>query len=140
MQRCPVCVARAPARVDDARLAVVAPGVGREQGVERLARARAVAQLREPVGAVARVGERLGRDRADLGLEPGHDGADGQELRRHRDAQLPRMDVAGDDRERHAKARTTSPGCPSCTVAPTPMRASSSRSAAGVPVSSPNVP
>ena len=43
----------------------------------------------------------------------------------------PASDVAGDDREGHAKARTTSPGLPSCTVAQTPMRASSSRSAAG---------
>ena len=70
-----------------------------------------------PCGAVARVGERLGRDRAHLGLQPRYDGADREELRCHRDAHLLRMRLAGDDRERHAKARTTSPGLPSCTVA-----------------------
>ena len=52
--------------------------------------AQALAQEREPVAAVARVRVRLRRDRADARLGPGHDRADGEELRLRRDAPLAR--------------------------------------------------
>jgi hypothetical protein len=130
----------AAACVDEAGLAVVAASIDLEHGVEGLAGARALAHERQSLGPVARIGERLCRNRTDLALEPRDDRPDGQELRGHGDPELLGVRVAGDDRERHAKARTSSPGRTSCTVALTPMPASSRRSASGVPVSKPNVP
>ena len=126
--------------IDDPGLALGGVGVGPRERVERLAGGRCAGQQSEPVRSVGGVRERLRGDGADAGREIRHDGTDREELRRDRDPELLGVEVAGDDRERHPNARTSSPGAPSCTVASTPSVRSASRSAAGVPVSTGNVP
>src|SRR5581483_11960381 len=87
-----------PGRVDDADLALLPTRVGGREPADDLVRRRAVAEQREPGGAVARVRGRLRRDRARLRLGPGDDRADGQELRLRRDPPLAALEVAGGDR------------------------------------------
>ena len=96
---------RAPMRVDDAELAVLAPLVGADERPHDVLRRVALAQEREPVGPVGEVRPGLRRDRADLGLGGRHGGAHGEELRLDGDAPLARLEVAGDDRVRRDHAR-----------------------------------
>ncbi len=103
-------VARAaPLAVDDPELALGAVLVGRGQALDHLVGGNPFAEQREPFGPVPRVRPRLRRDRAHERLGPGNDRADAEELRLHRDAPLPRLEVAGADRVRrdeHAPTRT----------------------------------
>ena len=92
---------RAAPRVDDADLAIIPAGVGHDELVERLSRARTRPDQGEAVRAVLDVRQRLGRDGAHARLEPGHDGPDRERPRRDGDAPGVGVDVAGDDRERH---------------------------------------
>ena len=68
--------------------------------VDDLLSGEAFAKELEPVRPVARIRVGLGRDRTDLRLGPGDDGADGEELRLDGDAPLLRLEVDGDDRVR----------------------------------------
>jgi hypothetical protein len=95
-----VNVAPRPGGVDYAELTVIAPVVGAGQPLDDLAGGAALAEQAEPVRPVAGVGVGLCRNGADLRLGPGDDRADGQELRLDRDAPLPCVQVAGDDRVR----------------------------------------
>ena len=74
---------------------------GHERG-ERDGRAVAVAHPFEAARAVAQLRERLGRDRADAGLDPRHHRTGGEEVGLHRDAEGAGLGVAGHDRVRHA--------------------------------------
>ena len=67
---------RAAPRVDDADLAIVPAGVGHDELIERLPRARARSDQGEAVRAVLDVRQSLGRDGPDACLEPRHDGPD----------------------------------------------------------------
>jgi hypothetical protein len=86
--------------VDDPDLALGTALVGAGQARDGVVGREPFAQEREALGAVARVGERLRGDRSDLGLGEGTDRADGEELRLHGDAPLPRLEVARRDRVR----------------------------------------
>src|SRR5207244_13203932 len=81
---------RVAVAVDDAELALVATVVGTDQPPHDVVRGGALSQQREALRSVPRVRIRLRRDRADLGLRPRHDRADGEELRLPGDAPLAR--------------------------------------------------
>ena len=85
--------------VDDAQLPGFASFVVGGEPRDDLVGGTPLAEQREPVRPVARIGVRLRRDRADVRLGPRHDGADREELRLHRHAPLRCLEVAGDDRE-----------------------------------------
>src|SRR5581483_67363 len=94
-------VGRSPSvAVDDADLAFVAAVIRADETAHGLLGVGAFAQQCEAFRAVAWVRVRLGRDGADVRLGPRNDGADGQELRLHRDAPLPGVEVARGDGER----------------------------------------
>ena len=76
------------------------PSSRRDEPPHDLVGAQSFTQQREAVGAVARVGIRLRRDRADAGLRPRNDRADREELRLHGDAPLRRLEIARGDRVR----------------------------------------
>ena len=86
--------------IDHSELALVASLVLRDQPLDDLAGAQALAQEREPVRAVARVCVRLRRDSPHLRLGPRDDEADGEELGLDGYSPLLRLEIAGRDRER----------------------------------------
>src|SRR5439155_128539 len=92
----------APARINDAELPLLAIGILREETRGHGTGIEPFGQKAKPIRSVARVGPRLGRDRADGGTRPRHDGADREELRLHGDADLVRRGIEGTDREGHA--------------------------------------
>ena len=100
----PVCAAARPWRSTIATWRVASPGVGRDERGERDARRTRPARIRSsPTRAVAQLGERLRRDRADAGLDPRHHRADREEVRLHRDAEGAGLGVAGHDGVRHGR-------------------------------------
>jgi hypothetical protein len=92
---------RAPRGIDDPDLAHGLARVGRHQAGQCLGRRLAGAQPCEPVRAVSDLGERLGGDRADTGLDPRDSGADEGPAALDRDAEPATGRIAGDDRVRH---------------------------------------
>ena len=67
------------------------------QALDGLLGAQTFTQEGEAVGAVARVGEGLRRDRAHVGLGPRNDRADAEELRLDGDTPLSGLEIARDD-------------------------------------------
>ena len=88
----------APGGVDHRHLPHVAPVVGGEQALERIGSAPPRAHQVEAEGPVARIDERLRRDRAHARLRPRHARPDGERMGLDRDAHLPRRRIARDDR------------------------------------------
>ena len=94
-------IGRGPAfAVDDPDLPVVATVVAGCEALDDLFCAEPFAQQGEAVGPVTGIRVGLGCDRADTGLRPGDDRADGEELRLRCDAPLTGLRVAGGDRVR----------------------------------------
>ena len=84
----PVCATARPGPVDHRDLARRPARVGRDAARRSASPRRlAFAHPLEPERAVAQLGERLGRDRADAGFDPRHDGTDREEVRLHGDAE-----------------------------------------------------
>ena len=70
---------RSPCTVDHAELPLSAAVIRVGEAPDDVLRRHALAEERQPLGAVARVRPRLGRDRADERLGPGDDAAHGEE-------------------------------------------------------------
>src|SRR4029079_7525234 len=87
--------------VDERDLTDRAALLGRDQLVERLTRIAPLGEQRQPPRAVAALGERLGRDRADTGLRPRARGSGVERAGLQGAAELYRRGVARDDRVRH---------------------------------------
>ena len=98
----PVWTAMPPAASTMRHLARLATFVGLEKCGEHSHRCIAGPKPLEPERSVRDLGHRLGRDRAVARQHPRHDGPHPEEVRLHRDAELTRPGVAGDDRVRHA--------------------------------------
>ena len=90
-----------PAAVDDPDLPELRQVIGGAQAVECVGRRGALGEQLEPGPAVAAVGERLRRDRADSRPSPGHGRAGVERLRLHGDAKLAGRRIPRHDRVRH---------------------------------------
>ena len=90
--------------IDHSELTLVSAFVGLGQPLDDLLGRQTLTQEREAVRAVARIRIGLRRDGAHLRLGPGDDRPDGEELRLHGNAPLPRIEVAGHDRIRRDQA------------------------------------
>ena len=89
--------------VDDVELALLAPFVGGDEAPHHGLGRQAFAQQLQSLGAVMRIDERLGRERADPALGVRAQGADGEEARRDRDPERAARGIARDDRPGHGR-------------------------------------
>ena len=106
-------VRRRPSLAVDVRdLPHVAQVVLGQQPVERGSGLRSVAHERQPVGAVAALGERLRRDGADAGKRPRARSTRAERARLDGDADLAGLGVPGHDRVRHRLGSCTTPTGP----------------------------
>ena len=106
-------VRRRPSLAVDVRdLPHVAQVVLGQQPVQRGSGLRSVAHERQPVGAVAALGERLRRDGADAGERPRARSTRAERARLDGDADLAGLGVPGHDRVRHRLGSCTTPTGP----------------------------
>jgi hypothetical protein len=68
----------APGSVDDVELALLAAFVGRDEAAHHRLRGQAFTQQPQSLGAIVRIDERLGRERADAAFGVRAEGADGE--------------------------------------------------------------
>src|SRR5262245_46419855 len=103
---CPGMRGDATASIHDMKLAVISPGIIGSKVANRIFWRHAVAQQIEPMGAVKRIQQRLGCDRANAGGDVRNACADRKELARDGNSEIAGSLVARDDRPRHGSERS----------------------------------